>query len=122
MAAAEPETASTGDPTPTLVVDDVHVTFRVLADRRMGLREMVASGMRRREAIDVHAVRGVSLTTYAGESVGLIGPNGSGKTTLVRSLAGLMPLTAGAVYAKSQPSMLGVGAAMLPQLSGRKTR
>ncbi len=120
MAVPDPTAASTDRRVPTVVIDDVHVTFRVLKDRRMGLRQLVASGGRKREAVEVHAVRGVSLTAYEGESLGLIGPNGSGKTTLVRSIAGLLPVTGGVVYAKSQPSMLGVGAAMLPYLSGRK--
>lgn len=32
----------------------------------------------------------VSLSTYQGESVGLVGPNGAGKTTLVRVLLGIL--------------------------------
>jgi len=43
------------------------------------------------------AVRDVSLDLYAGHLLGLIGPNGAGKTTLLRALAGLQPMTAGAV-------------------------
>jgi iron complex transport system ATP-binding protein len=37
------------------------------------------------------AVRRVSLTLHAGETVGLLGPNGAGKSTLMRALAGLLP-------------------------------
>src|SRR5690348_5717587 len=35
------------------------------------------------------------LRVAAGEVVALLGPNGAGKTTALRSLAGLLPLTAG---------------------------
>jgi len=43
------------------------------------------------------AVRDVSLSIGAGESVGLVGESGSGKTTLAMVLAGLTPLTAGRI-------------------------
>jgi teichoic acid transport system ATP-binding protein len=66
----------------------------------------------------VHAVRGVSLTAYRGEAVGLIGPNGSGKSTLLRSIAGLMSPSQGAVWTRGQASLLGVSAAMMSAMSG----
>jgi len=40
----------------------------------------------------------LDLRVEAGEILQLIGANGSGKTTLLRTLAGLVPLEAGAVY------------------------
>jgi ABC-type Mn2+/Zn2+ transport system ATPase subunit len=38
----------------------------------------------------VIALKDISLSIYAGEFVGVIGPNGSGKTTLCRAVLGLM--------------------------------
>lgn len=104
----------------TLEVDDVEVTYRVFEDRQPSLRQVVASGFRRRQYRDVHAVRGVSLTARAGESIGVIGRNGSGKSTLLRAMAGLIPPTSGRVRARSAPTLLGVGAALNPSLSGRR--
>jgi zinc transport system ATP-binding protein len=43
------------------------------------------------------ALSDVDLTVTAGEVVAVLGANGSGKSTLVRSLLGLVPLTAGSV-------------------------
>jgi teichoic acid transport system ATP-binding protein len=106
-----------------VVVDDLHIDYRVVlaadSDRRARhqhrrLKRLLA---RRRVQI-IHAVRGVSFTTYRGEVVGIIGRNGSGKSTLLRAIAGLMPIARGAVYAKGQPALLGVNAALVPALSG----
>jgi teichoic acid transport system ATP-binding protein len=69
---------------------------------------------------EVHAVRGVSLVARRGEAIGLIGPNGSGKSTLLRAIAGLMPPASGAIYTQGQPSLLGVGAALMNDMTGER--
>lgn len=109
---------------PTVVVDDVHLTYRIIGGARRGgapaafrrilLREQ-APGQR-----SVHAVKGVSLTAYRGEAIGLIGPNGSGKSTLLRSIAGLMAPSNGVVWTRGQASLLGVSAAMMGAMSGEQ--
>lgn len=109
---------------PTVVVDDVHLTYRIVgksggggtpaALRRLLLREQ-APGQR-----SVHAVRGVSFTTYRGEAIGLIGPNGSGKSTLLRAIAGLMAPSQGVVWTRGQAALLGVAAAMMGKMSGEQ--
>ena len=110
---------------PTVVVDDVHLIYRIAGKKRK--RNDAASaafrlitrqqqpGMR-----EVHAVRGVSLTAHRGEAVGIIGPNGSGKSTLLRGIAGLMPVTCGQIYVKGAPSLLNVGAALIDDLPGSR--
>lgn len=72
----------------------------------------------RRPRYIVNALRNVSLVAREGESIGLVGLNGSGKSTLLRLIAGSEPPTSGEVRATSQPVLLGVSAALLPQLSG----
>lgn len=46
---------------------------------------------------------GVSLNIQPGEVVTLLGRNGMGKTTTVRSLMGMVPIRAGAIYLDGQP-------------------
>lgn len=68
--------------------------------------------------VEVDALVGVSFVARSGESIGVIGRNGSGKSTMLRVLAGLEPPTAGTVLAESTPVLIGVNAALLPELSG----
>ncbi|MGN6686354.1 MAG: ABC transporter ATP-binding protein [Actinomycetales bacterium] len=113
------------DVPPTVVVDDVHVVYRVYgsgtgkgnaanAFRRI-LRRQNAPTLR-----EVHAVKGVSFTAYEGEAIGLIGRNGSGKSTLLRAIAGLLPPERGTVWTRGKASLLGVNAALMNDLSGER--
>jgi teichoic acid transport system ATP-binding protein len=111
---------SSVDRSVSVLVDDAHVTYRVYEDRRAGVRELWARGLRPRPYREIGAIRGVSFVAHAGEGIGVIGPNGSGKSTLMSALTGLLPVTRGAIYARSQPALLGVGAALKPALSGRR--
>jgi teichoic acid transport system ATP-binding protein len=68
----------------------------------------------------VHAVRDVSFVAYKGEAIGLIGTNGSGKSTLLKAVAGLLPVERGRIYTGGQPSLLGVNAALMNDLTGER--
>ncbi|MGP1609406.1 MAG: ABC transporter ATP-binding protein [Burkholderiales bacterium] len=46
---------------------------------------------------DFTAVEDLSFSLRAGEVLGLVGPNGAGKTTTLRSLAGIIPPSAGSI-------------------------
>lgn len=50
-----------------------------------------------------HALRGVSFSLAAGESLGLVGESGSGKTTIARVACGLTPINAGEVRFAGAP-------------------
>jgi teichoic acid transport system ATP-binding protein len=101
-----------------VVLDDVHVVYRVFEDVRPTAFDRLKGHKRR--AREIHAVRGVSLVAKRGESIGIVGRNGSGKSTLLQALAGLLPVEQGEVYARSQPTLLGVGSALQNNVSGRR--
>lgn len=105
---------------PILVVEDLHVTYRVYEDHKASLRSFVANRFRPRQYREIKAVRGVTLQAHPGEAIGIVGRNGSGKSTLLRAIAGLLPPTSGVVYGRSEPMLLGVSAVLNAHLSGRR--
>ncbi|WP_329378983.1 ABC transporter ATP-binding protein [Streptomyces sp. NBC_01716] len=112
---------------PTVIADDVHIVYRVNGGGGgKGNATAALSRILRRDKSQergvrkVHAVRGVSFTAYRGEAIGLIGTNGSGKSTLLRAIAGLLPTEHGKVFTDGQPSLLGVNAALMNDLTGER--
>ena len=107
---------------PVVIVDNVNVVYKVFASGRKATRRSAGGGFlsRKLQLREVHAVKGVSFTIYEGESVGIIGSNGSGKSSLMTAIAGLNPIESGAIYASARPMLLGVGAVLLPAISGLK--
>jgi teichoic acid transport system ATP-binding protein len=115
--------APASDAVPTVIADNVNIIYKVMAGS--GGKGTAASAFRRilkrqdRPTIrEVHAVKNVTFTAYKGDAIGLIGRNGSGKSTLLRAIAGLLPPASGAIYTGGQPSLLGVNAAMMNDLTG----
>jgi len=117
---------------PTVVVDDLHITYRVHGSGGGGkaapgagagaaLRRLASSGRGPGPGVKyIKAVRGVSFVAHQGEAIALIGRNGSGKSTLLKGIAGLLPPSRGRVYTSAQPSLLSVGAALVPSLTGER--
>jgi teichoic acid transport system ATP-binding protein len=110
---------------PTVIADEVHIVYRVNGAKSgkgsatAALSRILKRG-EERGVRKVHAVRGVSFVAHRGEAIGLIGSNGSGKSTLLRAIAGLLPTESGKVYTDGQPSLLGVNAAMMNDLTGER--
>jgi teichoic acid transport system ATP-binding protein len=110
---------------PTVVVDDLHVTYRVYGaggDKGTAATALmrVIKRQRRPSVREVRAIRGVSFVAYHGDAIGIIGRNGSGKSTLLKAIAGLLPPDKGAVYTSGQAALLGVNAALLDDLTGER--
>lgn len=114
------------DRAPSVICSHVDITYRVYgvgaesegeegALRRFLARSTQGIGIR-----EVHAVRDVSFVAYPGESIGIIGRNGSGKSTLLRSIAGLVPPSKGTIWLNGKAALLGVGAVLMSELTGRQ--
>src|SRR5699024_8079209 len=117
VASADASAITTAHP-PVVVVDDLHVDYHVYATGKKAGAENHKLFKKRRTLETIHALKGVSFTVCENESVGIIGHNGSGKSTLMRAIVGLTPASKGAVYSASRPNLLGVGAALINELSG----
>ncbi|CAM5459597.1 ABC transporter ATP-binding protein [Streptomyces avidinii] len=110
---------------PTVIADEVHVIYKVhgAGGRKGGATAALSRIFSRKPAPgirEVHAVKGVSFTAYKGEAIGLIGSNGSGKSTLLSAIAGLQPVARGRIFSHGQPSLLGVNAALMNDLTGER--
>jgi teichoic acid transport system ATP-binding protein len=110
---------------PTVIVDDLHVVYRVFGaggDKGTAATALMrlVRRQRRPSVREVHAIRGVSFVVYRGEAIGIIGRNGSGKSTLLQAIAGLLPPEHGCVYTGGQAALLGVNAALLDDLTGER--
>jgi len=114
---------------PTVIVEDVHVTYRVFGGRvgsttgekpSLFTRAVQLGRPQGGPITHIDAIQGVSLVAHQGESIGIIGTNGSGKSTLLRTIAGVLPPTSGKVYVSAEPALLGVNAALIPALTGMR--
>jgi teichoic acid transport system ATP-binding protein len=107
---------------PTVLVHRLSVQYRVTTSQRT---EQGGSRQRRalprlgwRRTVTVSALNNITFVARSGESIGVVGHNGSGKSTLLRVIAGLETPTSGRVLASATPTLLGVNAALVPDLSG----
>ncbi|MFJ3956938.1 ABC transporter ATP-binding protein [Arthrobacter sp. NPDC090010] len=110
---------------PCVVLDGVSKSFVVQSSRESTwlsskpLRRLARKVAGRAAAtVTVRALNTTSLVVERGESIGIIGRNGSGKSTMMKLICGQQRPSAGAVYASSTPIMLGVNAALVPELPG----
>jgi ABC-type polysaccharide/polyol phosphate transport system ATPase subunit len=102
-------------------VDHLSVTYRTTFDKKPTLkRTLVRLGRRERAVREIQAVRNVSFDVPHGAVLGIIGVNGAGKSTLMRTVAGILPPSAGRVEVRGRVStLLALGVGFNAEFSGR---
>lgn len=105
---------------PTIVLDDVHVQYRVSRERVRSLKEfLIQYAQRKIQYLDVHALNNITLQVQAGEVLGVLGQNGAGKSTLMRVLARVLPPTRGTVLVRGRIApLLDLNSSFSPELTG----
>lgn len=69
------------------------------------LKEALGFGRKKRYK-ENYALKGVDMTIYQGETVGIIGTNGSGKSTILKIITGVLNPTGGSVHVNGRISAL----------------
>lgn len=65
-----------------------------------------AFGLTKKKAKEHHALKGVNMEIFQGETVGIIGTNGSGKSTILKIITGVLSPTEGEVTVNGRISAL----------------
>src|SRR6476660_510689 len=89
-----------------LRAEHVSKVYRLYADPRDRLKEMMLGRFARRFSREFWARHDVSLTLGRGERLGLIGLNGSGKSTLLQVAAGTLAPSEGRIEVRGRVAAL----------------
>jgi ABC-type polysaccharide/polyol phosphate transport system ATPase subunit len=103
-------------------VKDVSVTYRTSLEKAPTLRStLLRLGRRERVIKEIPALRNVCFEVAHGKVMGVVGANGAGKSTLMRTVAGILPPTAGRVEVNGRVStLLSLGVGFNRKLTGRQ--
>lgn len=93
------------DKTVAIQVNNLEKAYKLYDKPSDRLKE--ALGLSRKKKYKEHyALKGVNLTIYQGETVGIIGTNGSGKSTILKIITGVLNATKGSVKVNGRISAL----------------
>lgn len=93
------------DKTVAIQVDKLEKAYRLYDKPSDRLKEALGLG-RKKKYKEHYALKGVDLTIYQGETVGIIGTNGSGKSTILKIITGVLNPTGGSVKVNGRVSAL----------------
>ena len=86
-------------------VKDLEKIYKLYDKPSDRIKEALGFGRGKRHK-EHHALKGVNLTIYQGETVGIIGTNGSGKSTILKIITGVLNPTRGDVTVNGRISAL----------------
>ena len=103
-------------------VQDVSVTYRTSLEKAPTLKStLLRLGRRERVIREIEALRNVSFSVPHGKVMGVVGANGAGKSTLMRTVAGILPPSAGRVEVNGRVStLLSLGVGFNRKLTGQE--
>jgi len=106
----------------SIKVENLSVTYRTSFEKRPTLKSTVTRmGRGERMVREIEALQDVSFEVPRGAVLGLVGANGAGKSTLVRTVAGILPPTAGRVEVDGRVStLLALGVGFNRNITGRE--
>ncbi len=87
-------------------VKNVVKTYKLYDHPKDRLKEALGIGRKKKRYKEHDALKGVDLTIYKGETVGIIGTNGSGKSTILKIITGVLNATGGEVNVDGRISAL----------------
>jgi ABC-type polysaccharide/polyol phosphate transport system ATPase subunit len=107
---------------PAIEAQGLSLSVRLPDLATWSLKEFVVHGLRRRIAYhEIWPVRDVTVSVDPGELLGVIGRNGAGKTTLMKLISGILAPSRGRVVVRGRMTpVLGLGAGLDPELTGRE--
>ncbi len=103
-------------------VNNVSVRFNLATERVDSIKEFFIKFMKRQLMFrEFYALKNVSVSIEAGESVAFMGVNGSGKSTLLKTITGIYQPYAGSIEVKGKIApLIELGAGFDPELTARE--
>lgn len=87
-------------------VENVVKTYKLYDKPKDRLKDALGFGRRKKLFKEHQALKGVDLTIYKGETIGIIGTNGSGKSTILKIITGVLNASSGNVEVEGRISAL----------------
>lgn len=110
--------SSQPDQSPVITVHELGKCYQIYNNPRDRLKQAIV-GQRRKYYREFWALRHVNFTSFAGETIGVIGRNGSGKSTLLQLICGTLTPTEGQVETRGTvAALLELGSGFNPEFTG----